>query len=267
MPGIFSRDTLFSHGNHEPGWVVAPGMQGVDVQPLTANMLTPESLSELMGGPDIVRAAPRRRRSASTTAGCPARRTPTTRTTRCRRRGTRSRGPPPARRRASSPAIRSAPSRRAGGRTGGLRLRHRRDRRCPLKLEGLMTARQVERTRAASVALVGGRSGADLLRRWQRHRERAAARWSRHRVGPHDDLRPDAGHVGAQRQQPGPGGRRLRRPGALDRAEELGRHADAGPRTDVSSCRRTRWPRSARPACWDPSTCSWTRRRTRRRSS
>jgi phospholipid/cholesterol/gamma-HCH transport system substrate-binding protein len=54
VPGIFSRDTLFSHGNHEPGWVVAPGMQGVDVQPLTQNMLTPDSLSELMGGPDIV---------------------------------------------------------------------------------------------------------------------------------------------------------------------------------------------------------------------
>ena len=54
VPGIWSRDTLFSHGNHEPGWVVAPGMQGVDVQPFTANMLTPESLSELMGGPDIV---------------------------------------------------------------------------------------------------------------------------------------------------------------------------------------------------------------------
>jgi phospholipid/cholesterol/gamma-HCH transport system substrate-binding protein len=54
VPGIFSRDTLFSHGNHEPGWIVAPGMQGVDVQPLTQNMLTPESLSELMGGPDIV---------------------------------------------------------------------------------------------------------------------------------------------------------------------------------------------------------------------
>ena len=54
VPGIWSRDTLFSHGNHEPGWVVAPGMQGVEVQPFTANMLTPESLSELMGGPDIV---------------------------------------------------------------------------------------------------------------------------------------------------------------------------------------------------------------------
>jgi phospholipid/cholesterol/gamma-HCH transport system substrate-binding protein len=54
VPGIWSRDTLFSHGNHEPGWTVAPGMQGVDVQPFTANMLTPESLSELMGGPDIV---------------------------------------------------------------------------------------------------------------------------------------------------------------------------------------------------------------------
>jgi len=52
VPGIFSRDTLFSYGNHEPGWVPAPGMQGVDVQPFTANMLTPESLSELMGGPD-----------------------------------------------------------------------------------------------------------------------------------------------------------------------------------------------------------------------
>ena len=36
----------------EPGWVTAPGMQGVDVQPFTANMLTPESLSELMVGPD-----------------------------------------------------------------------------------------------------------------------------------------------------------------------------------------------------------------------
>ena len=56
VPGIFSRDTLFSHGNHEPGWIVAPGMQGVDVQPFTANMLTPESLSELMGGPDIAAA-------------------------------------------------------------------------------------------------------------------------------------------------------------------------------------------------------------------
>jgi phospholipid/cholesterol/gamma-HCH transport system substrate-binding protein len=53
VPGIWSRDTLFSYGNHEPGWIVAPGMQGVDVQPFTANMLTPDSLAELMGGPDI----------------------------------------------------------------------------------------------------------------------------------------------------------------------------------------------------------------------
>lgn len=53
VPGIFSRDTPFSHGNHEPGWVVAPGMQGMQVQPFTANMLTPESLAELLGGPDI----------------------------------------------------------------------------------------------------------------------------------------------------------------------------------------------------------------------
>lgn len=52
VPGIFSRDTLFSHGNHEPGWVAAPGMQGIDVQPHTVRMLTPECLAELMGGPD-----------------------------------------------------------------------------------------------------------------------------------------------------------------------------------------------------------------------
>ncbi|KUI18904.1 mammalian cell entry protein [Mycobacterium lehmannii] len=59
VPGIWSRDTLFSHGNHEQGWVAAPGMQGVDVQPFTANMMTPECLAELLGGPDCaVPAAP-----------------------------------------------------------------------------------------------------------------------------------------------------------------------------------------------------------------
>ena len=52
VPGIWSRDTLFSHGNHEEGWVAAPGMQGIDVQPHTARNLTPECLSELLGGPD-----------------------------------------------------------------------------------------------------------------------------------------------------------------------------------------------------------------------
>lgn len=52
VPGIFSPDTLFSHGNYEPGWVTAPGMQGVQVRPRTGGLLTPQSLSELMGGPD-----------------------------------------------------------------------------------------------------------------------------------------------------------------------------------------------------------------------
>ncbi len=59
VPGIFSRDTLFSHGNHEPGWVAAPGMQGIEVQPHTARNLTPECLAELLGGPDcVIPAAP-----------------------------------------------------------------------------------------------------------------------------------------------------------------------------------------------------------------
>ncbi len=53
VPGIFARDTPWSHRNSEPGWIVAPGMQGVRVGPFTASMLTPESLAELMGGPNI----------------------------------------------------------------------------------------------------------------------------------------------------------------------------------------------------------------------
>ena len=52
VPGIFAPDTVFSDGNHEPGWVSAPGMQGVAVGPFTGNLLTPQSLGELMGGPD-----------------------------------------------------------------------------------------------------------------------------------------------------------------------------------------------------------------------
>jgi phospholipid/cholesterol/gamma-HCH transport system substrate-binding protein len=58
VPGIWSRDTLLSHGNHDGGWAVAPGMQGVKVQGWTQNMLTPDSLAELMGGPDAPPPAP-----------------------------------------------------------------------------------------------------------------------------------------------------------------------------------------------------------------
>lgn len=53
VPGIFAPDVYVNgNGNHAPGWVAAPGMQGVDVQPATAAVLTPGSLAELMGGPD-----------------------------------------------------------------------------------------------------------------------------------------------------------------------------------------------------------------------
>jgi phospholipid/cholesterol/gamma-HCH transport system substrate-binding protein len=54
VPGVFSRDTPWSHGQHEPGWITAPGMQGLKVGQSTQDLLTPDSLSELMGGPDIV---------------------------------------------------------------------------------------------------------------------------------------------------------------------------------------------------------------------
>jgi phospholipid/cholesterol/gamma-HCH transport system substrate-binding protein len=53
VPGIWVPDTPLSHRNTQPGWVVAPGMQGVKVGPITASLMTPESLAELMGGPDI----------------------------------------------------------------------------------------------------------------------------------------------------------------------------------------------------------------------
>ncbi|GBE68216.1 virulence factor Mce family protein [Mycobacterium heckeshornense] len=53
VPGIWAPDSPLSHGNHEPGWITAPGMQGVKVGTPTANLLTPDSLAELVGGPDI----------------------------------------------------------------------------------------------------------------------------------------------------------------------------------------------------------------------
>lgn len=53
VPGIWVPDTPLSHRNTQPGWVVAPGMQGAQVGPITGGLLTPESLAELMGGADI----------------------------------------------------------------------------------------------------------------------------------------------------------------------------------------------------------------------
>jgi phospholipid/cholesterol/gamma-HCH transport system substrate-binding protein len=53
VPGIWVPDTPTSHRNTQQGWIVAPGMQGQQVGPITAGLMTPESLSELMGGPNI----------------------------------------------------------------------------------------------------------------------------------------------------------------------------------------------------------------------
>jgi phospholipid/cholesterol/gamma-HCH transport system substrate-binding protein len=53
VPGIWVPDTPLSHRNTQQGWIVAPGMQGTQVSPVTASLLTPESLGELLGGPDI----------------------------------------------------------------------------------------------------------------------------------------------------------------------------------------------------------------------
>jgi len=53
VPGVWSPDTPTSHRNTQPGWIVAPGMQGTQVGPITSGLMTPESLAELMGGPNI----------------------------------------------------------------------------------------------------------------------------------------------------------------------------------------------------------------------
>ena len=53
VPGIWVPDTPLSYRNTQPGWITAPGMQGAQVGPVTGGLMTPESLSELMGGPDI----------------------------------------------------------------------------------------------------------------------------------------------------------------------------------------------------------------------
>jgi len=53
VPGLFAPDVYVNgNGNHAPEWVAAPGMQGLNVQPATGNVLSPGSLAELMGGPD-----------------------------------------------------------------------------------------------------------------------------------------------------------------------------------------------------------------------
>jgi len=53
VPGIWVPDTPTSHRNTQHGWIVAPGMQGQQVGPITAGLMTPDSLAELMGGPNI----------------------------------------------------------------------------------------------------------------------------------------------------------------------------------------------------------------------
>jgi phospholipid/cholesterol/gamma-HCH transport system substrate-binding protein len=53
VPGIWVPDTPLSHRNTQHGWIVAPGMQGQQVGPVTAGLMTPDSLAELMGGPNI----------------------------------------------------------------------------------------------------------------------------------------------------------------------------------------------------------------------
>jgi phospholipid/cholesterol/gamma-HCH transport system substrate-binding protein len=58
VPGIWVPDNPLSHHNTQPGWVVAPGMQGTQVGPTTQGLMTPESLNELMGGPDIATPSP-----------------------------------------------------------------------------------------------------------------------------------------------------------------------------------------------------------------
>jgi phospholipid/cholesterol/gamma-HCH transport system substrate-binding protein len=53
VPGIWVPDTPLSYRNTQHGWITAPGMQGQQVGPVTAGLMTPESLAELMGGPNI----------------------------------------------------------------------------------------------------------------------------------------------------------------------------------------------------------------------
>ena len=51
VPGVWSRDTLFSHGNHEQGWIVAPVCRACRCSP-SPPICSPDSLAALMGGPD-----------------------------------------------------------------------------------------------------------------------------------------------------------------------------------------------------------------------
>ena len=88
-PAIWSPDTPLSHGNHATGLDRRAGNAGRQVRPITAGVLTPDSLAELLGGPTSRRR--RRDADAARTAEC-VRRIPT----HCRHR-------------ACSPAVRAPP--------------------------------------------------------------------------------------------------------------------------------------------------------------
>ena len=196
VPGIWSRDTLFSHGNHEPGWIVAPGMQGRRRAAVHGQHADARIAGRIDG------------RARHRAAGCAARiwgaagREPARPAERVRRAKPAAAAVVPAARATTGSGTGSDTGGSArsdhSGRLGTAR-RHRRDQRCPLKQEGANERAQVEPHRTPRLGADGDRGCADVLR-LARHCERAAAGRSRHRAGQDDDLRADAGYVGAQRQ-------------------------------------------------------------------
>lgn len=207
VPGIWSRDTLFSHGNHEPGWIVAPGMQGVDVNLFTSG----DADAGLVVGTDVgVRT---RRRTRREVLAAERRRTRTTSSTRRHRRGTRRAPPPPA----PAPGVVPGPppaaeligaitcTRAAGPVPPARRGRTVTATKDPSRNEDgdRVESGCVESGCASREARYGTgsqRDGADLLR-LAGHRERAACLACAARTGLRPVLRPDSRHVGAEHEQ------------------------------------------------------------------
>ena len=189
---------------------------------------------------------------------CPGRPMPTTRTIRCRRRGIRS----PGRRRLQAGL--SGPGTAGPAGAGCCRAGHsaRRDHGAGWADEADPAPRAVGSGVACSRPRV-------VLRRadWRGIGERADARWPRHRTRPHDDLRADARHVGAQRRTATSGSptSSSARCAAIELKNWVATLTlDLQPERQAAGERHR--PRSARRACWARSTWNWPRRRTRRRS-
>ena len=141
VPGIWVPDTPTSHRNTQQGWIVAPGMQGQQVGPITAGLMTPGLAGRTHGRPQ--------HRAGSVEPADPAG-PPNAydeNPIRCRRIGLPASGADPA---AAAGARGDSRSRRSDAGAGGAPAPHAGGRRCPLRRQWPVSAAERMTSRSAT---------------------------------------------------------------------------------------------------------------------